>query len=173
MNKLSHILVPIDFSNTSRIILEQGARMAAWDNATLHVLHAIDRTSLKHFEATHGAQDSTRIEGQARRLMTELLRQTELLGVPTDTSIVFGHPAECVLQRAREIDADLIVLSAHDTARKRLGRVAAEVVRHASCKVLLTRDWHSSKYRRIATCIDFSSLSSEAFQQAVHVARKD
>lgn len=173
MNRLQNILVPIDLTDTSRLLLDQGARLATSNGATLHVLHVIDRSTLHHFEATHGEQDLTRLEGMARREMEDLLRKMNPQGITVELSIANGHPADCILQRASTLKADLVILNAHDSRNKRLGRVASDVVRHANCKILIARDWQPGAFKRIAACVDLSDLSREVLRQAVSVATTD
>ena len=52
-----------------------------------------------------------------------------------------GHPAQQILDTAKEIDADMIVIASHDpgVADYFIGSVAARVVRHAHCSVLVVR----------------------------------
>ena len=52
-----------------------------------------------------------------------------------------GQPAREILDYAGEIGADLIVVASHDPgfADFFLGSVAASVVRHAHCSVLVAR----------------------------------
>jgi nucleotide-binding universal stress UspA family protein len=42
MHRLKSILVGVDFSECSKAALQQAARMAKWNGATLHVLHVIE-----------------------------------------------------------------------------------------------------------------------------------
>ena len=53
-----------------------------------------------------------------------------------------GHPSTEILAFATEIGADMIVMDSHDPglADYFLGSVAARVVRHAHCSVLVTRN---------------------------------
>ena len=58
------------------------------------------------------------------------------------SAIRFGHPAEEILNAAREHDADLIVIGARGQTRAepfRLGGVAQKVVKYAPCSVLVVR----------------------------------
>jgi universal stress protein F len=52
-----------------------------------------------------------------------------------------GNPAAEILQAATDIDADMIVISSHDpgVADYFIGSVAARVVLHAHCSVLVVR----------------------------------
>lgn len=53
-----------------------------------------------------------------------------------------GHPSTEILEYANEIGADMIVIASHDPglADYFLGSVAARVVRHAHCSVLVARN---------------------------------
>ena len=53
-----------------------------------------------------------------------------------------GHPSTKILEFANETSADIIVIASHDPGLVDylLGSVAARVVRHAHCSVLVTRE---------------------------------
>lgn len=67
-------------------------------------------------------------------------------GVGQSAEIVVrdGHPSTRILEYANEIGADMIVIASHDpgVADYFLGSVAARVVRHAHCSVLVVREAH-------------------------------
>ena len=42
MNRLSNILVAVDFSDCSKAALAQAVRIAGWNGAALHALHVIE-----------------------------------------------------------------------------------------------------------------------------------
>ena len=63
-------------------------------------------------------------------------------GVTIDAEHSEGDPAQTILSRARELPADLIAMTTHGRGglgRVVFGSVADEVLRHASCPVLLVR----------------------------------
>ena len=134
--------------------------MAAASGATLHVLHVIAESILKHFEETHGREAASQVSVQAQKLLDECLAKIDVKDVIVKKSIVTGDPSECIGREIEESGIDLVVLSAHDSGAKRLGRVPARVVRRAKCKVLIVRDWHAEPFRRIGVCVDFSDLRS-------------
>jgi hypothetical protein len=49
MNPLKTILVPVDFSTVSRTALDQAARLAGLNGASLHVLHLVDTAAVDIF----------------------------------------------------------------------------------------------------------------------------
>jgi universal stress protein A len=59
-----------------------------------------------------------------------------------DTLVRHGLPGEEIVETARELPADLIVISTHGRtglAHVVIGSVAEQVVRHAPCPVLVLR----------------------------------
>lgn len=63
-------------------------------------------------------------------------------GVDLETRVVAGPPAETIIQLAREIDADVIVIGSTGkgmVARSLLGSVSSEVMNKAPCSVYLVR----------------------------------
>jgi nucleotide-binding universal stress UspA family protein len=68
-------------------------------------------------------------------------------GLPDTAEVVVreGHPSTEILEFAKETGADLIVIASHDPdlVDYFLGSVAARVVRHAHCSVLVARKLES------------------------------
>lgn len=63
--------------------------------------------------------------------------------VPTDTLVLVGSPAVEIIEAARSLPADLIVISTHGrTGLKHvfLGSVAERVVQRAPCPVFVVRE---------------------------------
>ena len=58
-----------------------------------------------------------------------------------ESKVVTGHPPVMILDYAKEIGADLIVIASHRPGLQDyfLGSTAARVVRHADCAVLVDR----------------------------------
>ncbi|NNC90119.1 MAG: universal stress protein [Akkermansiaceae bacterium] len=173
MNTLQKILVAIDFSETSANLLKHVARIAGWNDAEIHVIHVIPEGVLRHRAGTHRDENPGRLQEAAESTMTDCLAAAGLAGVPAAQIVVIGSPADCIVEEAARLGADLLVLSAHDKGKKRLGSVASQCVRRAGCKTLLVRDWQAGNFEHIAACIDFSALSESVLRNALRVARSD
>lgn len=148
MQAVRKILVPVDFSDSSRVALEHAAGWAGPFGAVIDVLHVwqapafIPTASLP--EATPA--DATLVELVKRtaeqtldRFVTEVkargLAVREALSEP-------GSPAHTIVDIAKKGGYDLIVLGTHGHtgfAHALIGSVAERVVRHASCPVLTVR----------------------------------
>ena len=144
--KLQQILVPIDFSASSRKALHYALSFAQQYRAKLTLVHVVEPpmypTELGYvpveIESLNKSIQAT-AEEKLRGLAQELIG-SELLG---QTLVRMGHPYQEVTQVAKELEADLIVISTHGyTGLKHvlLGSTAERIVRHAPCPVLTVRE---------------------------------
>ena len=139
--KLTRILVPMDFSKTSERALDYAVPLAREFGATITVLHAIepppysmDLTYLPMGEGFPVGSIKKELEALAKKLV-----EPELL---KDAIVQIGTAFEVITNVARDLEADLIVITTHGhTGLKHvfMGSTAERVVRHAPCPVLVVR----------------------------------
>jgi nucleotide-binding universal stress UspA family protein len=141
---LKHILVPIDFSDCSKKALAYALPLAKEHHAFLTLLYVAERA---YNAGGYGAIDYPRLEASMKDGgETELakLAADEVRGqVSTDTLVRLGSPAREIIDAARGLPADLIVISTHGrTGLKHvfLGSVAEYVVQRAPCPVFVVRE---------------------------------
>ena len=138
MINLKRILVPTDFSNTSAAALRYAIVLARRFAARLYFLHVPDhRGALAETEYPIGLLET--MENVAHDRLRQLLSDEETKELLPDCAIRIGHPAEEIVQYAREHAIDLIVMGTHGregVMRAVLGSVAETVVRRAPCPVL-------------------------------------
>ena len=144
--RLNRVLVPLDFSAHSMKALSYARLFAAQFGATVVLLHVsepvvygtdfgyapVPPTTLEHDceEAERG-----RLEGVAEK--------ERAAGVNIEVAQRVGRPHLEIVDAARELKADLILVTTHGyTGLKHvlLGSTAELVVRHAPCPVLVVRD---------------------------------
>jgi universal stress protein E len=177
MNRLKSVLVGVDFSECSKAALQQAARIAKWNRATLHVLHVIDSLAVTELaaamEVTVEQERQTALTG-ARRELTRWLGNTDSLGM-FNTDTVIGIPLDEILKHAREVEADLVVLGATGAtgAARGVGTIAVKVLRKTAAKVMLVAGPHAQPFQKIVACVDFSPTAREAVEQAKRVAAQD
>jgi universal stress protein F len=84
------------------------------------------------------------VKSQAEEAQKRLSALAERMGVTSNADLMVrsGHPGREIIGCAEEADAELIVIASHDPGwgDLLLGSVAAFVVRHAHCSVLVVRD---------------------------------
>jgi nucleotide-binding universal stress UspA family protein len=130
------ILHPTDFSDRSGNALPLACALARDYAARLVVLHVAQPTPLVYGEGFVVPDPDETVREERERLQNLLV---PVSGIPVEKRFVEGDPADRVLDVAREIRADLIVMGTHGrTGLKRLlmGSVAEQVVRKAVCPVL-------------------------------------
>ena len=141
--KPSLILVPVDFSETTRLSIDYALEICAKFSARLSLLHVqkppiVPGTELGFNYAeylehlSHTAAD--RLKELAAALPASCGAQTQVLE---------GIPWDLIVQYAAEHQVDLIVMPTHGRSGLKhllLGSVAERVVRHAHCPVLVVRD---------------------------------
>ena len=134
------IVVPVDFSEKSLSAVDVALQLAASPSG-VHVVHVLQELSaVEPGEVWHTVDHETRknhvLEALAKRLSDAMYRDLR-------HAALFGDPGSEIAEYAREVGADLIVLTSHGrTGIKRLliGSVAERVIRLAHCPLLVLRD---------------------------------
>jgi len=141
------ILVPIDFSDTSRKAFYVALKYAKVFDADTHVLHVLE--PLDTFDSTSKVEKHTaevqRVEEGVKRRVDELFERAGLAEVDRrriTISVRGGKPWREILDCAHYQKADLIVMGSHGhTSFKELllGSTTERVVRKASAHVLCVK----------------------------------
>lgn len=158
------ILLAIDVSEASEAAASYVAECPWPPGATVEVLTVAEHQFLRHpleFDAETKRRADELTAGVAERL-----RSAGICAVPI---VLFGDPRAVIPERAREMNADLVVVGPHGNAgpaRFPLGSVANAVVRLAPCSVAVVR---ASKRtvgpsRKVLLATDGSACSLRAAQ---------
>lgn len=142
MIQLNKILVPTDFSEPSRSALRYGAAFADQFGAAVHFLYAVEHPTQFGFSGIDVTELTEELKTNADAKMEELHSMWAEYAFPVHKEIRVGNPAQVVVDYAKEIEADMIVMGTHGHGAVRhmlLGSVAERVVRMAPCPVLTVR----------------------------------
>ena len=166
------ILFAADFSENSVEAFRLACAAAAWREARLIVLHAIDPDS-DEAGATPGGEALR--ESLARRLLEVYIPDRPL---EVDYRLAVGEPPLVILHAAAQAGVDLIAMGTHGrTGLRRLlaGSVALDVLHEARCSVLALssrRGVHKAgDIRVILVPTDFSEAAEAALGPARSLAR--
>jgi nucleotide-binding universal stress UspA family protein len=142
--KIKHILVPIDFSDCSKKALQYALPLAKEHQAAITLLYIVPPA---YGAGEYGGIDYARLEASMREGGEKELAKLavdEARGEVSAAALVrVGSPAVNIIEVARSLPADLIVISTHGrTGLKHvlLGSVAEYVVQRAPCPVFVVRE---------------------------------
>ena len=142
MSKLKRILCPVDFSSASRRALQFAVAMQGARDAQVTALHVGRCISL--FPAlVAGVEPAVVPFPQRGERALNAARFVEPFATPyRPIDIVFdeGNVADVIVATASRLKSDLIVIGTHGRGRlshQLIGSVAADVVRNATCPVLV------------------------------------
>ena len=143
--RIKNILVPVDFSDCSIKALRYAIPLAKEHKAAITLAYVVPSVSATFGE--YGAFDAAAITkemraGAERQLATLAVDEGRGL-VATDTVVRTGPAAAEIVTLAKDLPADIIVISTHGRSGFKhvlLGSVAERVVRHAPCPVLVVRE---------------------------------
>jgi universal stress protein A len=144
MITFARILYPTDFSQASEKALPYACDLTRTFGAALHLLYVVQDPLGQPWTPEAYGYDLNGVRAAwIRDAEKELNQVSARTGLHPVTACRVGRPAEQILEYAREIGADLIVMGSHGhgaVAQFLLGSVAERTVRHAPCPVLTVKE---------------------------------
>ena len=186
MLKIRHVLCPVDLSDTSLRALRHASALAGWYESSLTALY-VDTTlpiegvsdfgdfAIARPAVVEATRPSTAAE-DVRAFVARAACATEVaIAVEPST-----HVEGAILERARSLPADLIVMGSHGRSgieRLLLGSVAEHVLRAAPCPVMVVPPHDRVApstvcFTQILCAIDFSESSLAALTWAISLAEE-
>jgi nucleotide-binding universal stress UspA family protein len=151
-NKVSKVLIALDYNPTSQKVAEAGYSMAKAMNADVLLLHVIsdpdNYSSAEHVTVTGfaGREETVSVKvdniDKLKKAAHRFLEKSkELLG---DKAIKIllkeGEAAESILKASKDLTADLVVMGSHSRRASRavlMGRVTRKVLQLSSVPILI------------------------------------
>ena len=136
-----HIVVAVDFSDSSQAALTLGIELARRYEAKLTAVHVVEPVPTYADSGIPGLDAD--IEREAAYGYLKGLLERLAPGFVAEEVVLVGHAATGVLQVAANVHADLIVAGVHGRNAMDLlffGSTANRLVREASCSVLTVKD---------------------------------
>ena len=176
------ILVPIDFSETSKKVLRHACRYAEYFNASLVLVHVNPTAFAAEFKLGLKKSENEALIARFHEQLASIHQKQKSLSDKVDTVVVSGSPFAEICRIAEGRKADLIMISTHGRTgldHVMLGSTAERIVRHAKCPVLTM---HKSllenpkarlspkQLKRILAPLDFSAPSQKAATRAAKLA---
>ncbi len=140
----STIVVAVDLSDMSADVLHYGARLAGTSpGARLLVTHVVPDPLQQPWTAEAIGIDFDRLRrdlmASAEGRLANLIAVEGLMPGTFTPVVLFGRPANLIVELAKDRQADVVVLGTHGYGPVKhlvLGSVAERVLRHALCPVV-------------------------------------
>ncbi|MFL5764272.1 MAG: universal stress protein [Bacteroidia bacterium] len=178
-HEIKRILIPLDFSETSLLALEQGAYMARLFDAELYLLHVIEMIEFAYsiYDPSVAVPvDTEAIERNVEKIITGHAERIEKqYGLHIRTLIRIGRVATEVRDATEENEVDLVVMGTHGAkgfGEFFIGSNAHKTVTISSCPVLTVRE-HSTKqgFADIVMPIDNTLHSRQKVNLVIQLAK--
>ena len=142
--RVKSILVPMDFSESSKTALNYALAVARQFKAAMTVLHVVEPVATPDFAPSFPlALENDQLMAAARGELESAVKAARIPRGTVKTILVrFGRSFHEIVEAARTCKVDLIIISTHGyTGLKHalLGSTTERVVRHAPCPVLVVR----------------------------------
>jgi nucleotide-binding universal stress UspA family protein len=137
------VLVPVDFSENSRLGIEYGLRFAREFGADVVLFHSVFVTPFvlgDEYTAREVPNLIALQQDYAEEEMEKLRKEVRAKGTEVQTEIAFGSPVEQINDYVTKEDVDLVVTSTHGRSgleRLFIGSTAERIVRYAPSPVLV------------------------------------
>ena len=179
--KIRNVLLPVDFSPRTEPELTLGVEISRAFGARLSLLNNQDAAPLGlsrgwDWQAEHreASGRSTAVETELRRLLASLPPD-----LAADATVSRGLIVPAILQLARQLPADLIVVTSHGEGTEDHTSVAERLIAEAPCPVLTVQEGLAAdptlKLREegceVLAPTDFSPSSLRAVEYALELAR--
>jgi len=182
---LRRILVPIDFSDESINTLRVAKLLAARFRAQLDLVHVIAPSAnfLPRGQLLPIVTSSSRMVSAALKRLQDFAFEQSVQPLPYSCRVRVGSPADEINEASRRLGANLIAIATRGYSGLKyafLGSTTAQVVRTASCPVLVVRELeHLSseqrarrgrtplQFRKILVPLDFSECSRVGLNYAL------
>ncbi|RNA65056.1 universal stress protein [Prosthecochloris sp. ZM_2] len=142
MIKIRKILCPVDFSDASRKSIRYAREFAQGMGASLHLLNVVEPRPMAVDMSLSYVPLEEDLEKAAREDLDAIVKEEAAHGLEVTSDVEIGTPSEIILDKAEELDVNLIILGSHGKtglSRLLMGSVAESVVRRAMCPVLIVK----------------------------------
>lgn len=167
------ILLATDGSQYSEGGIREAIQFAKKCSSKLYAMSVVE--VLTDYEAFSPQKIEDALEAGVKNHLELVKTRAQNEGVDCETIIAYGEPHQSIVDEAERRKVDIIVLGRRGTKGLKkllLGEVAAKVIGHAPCNVLVVPKAAVIGYRNILVATDGSGHSIAAAEQAIRIAKR-
>lgn len=142
--QIRKLLVPVDFSACSQKALRYAVGFAQEYGAALDLLHVTSSyPGHDPFDLPTGERLEQERRAAGEKKLAELVREFVPDGLAVETFVRSGRPVTEIIEKAKELGSDLIIISTHGyqgLSAINCGGITEGVVRQAPCPLLVVRE---------------------------------
>ena len=171
MKQFKKIVAGVDYSDSSRSALKQAGRIAQDEDSELVALHVVIPSEIEEY-AKYYTISTEAMLAAFRSGIAGVVEKDLGSADAARCEAVLGLPYHELIDWCDKHGNDLLVLGSHGRSAHPhgIGFFAAKCVRHSKIPVLLTRSRHETPFKRVAACIDFSTMTDEVLTMAARIA---
>jgi nucleotide-binding universal stress UspA family protein len=167
------ILVPFDFSDQSKIALEQSYNLARMLKSSITLLYVIEESSVKKLFSK--SEDDELMNGIQEQLTEFVEQATAKTGIKANTLIVRGKVYEKIVELSEMLKSVMIIMGCNDSSglkKKFIGSNALRVVKEAKVPVITIKGkHHRDGCRNIVLPLDLTKETRDKVGKAIELAR--
>ena len=141
MKKIEKIVVPVDFTRSTKNLVEYAQHIAEDLHAVIDFVHVVPDYPEDAMVGAPFAQEYQERESlESKEKMAALVDETNHVCPGCSGGIVYGKPVDCIIEFANSKNADLIIIGTHNAKGLEkiiLGNIAEHVLEKADCPVLI------------------------------------
>ncbi len=142
MSTYKNILVAVDLSKDSPLVLDKARILAKIDDAALSLVHVMEPIAVGYAVEVTSVDIEGLHEEASRHARNTLLEMGANIGIPEGRiHNVLGSPAREIRELAKSMEADLVVMGGHGKHGFELlfGSTSSEVSHGVGCDLLIVR----------------------------------
>lgn len=173
VGKAGTLLLATDGSEYSQGAIREAISFAKKCSSKLYAMSVVE--VITDYEAFSPQKIEDAMEAGVKNHLESVKTRATNEGVDCETIIAYGEPHQSIVDEAAKRNAGIIIIGRRGTkGLKKLlvGEVAAKVIGHAPCKVLVVPKAAVIEYRNILVATDGSGHSLAAAEEAVTIAKK-
>ncbi len=172
------ILIPVDFSDTSLLAIKHGAFLAKYTKGDVYLLHVINK-QYEHYavleQPMHLETPEAYETGASNKLNELATSVSKEYGVSVNTIVSLGNPTKEIINTAKDIKADLVVMGTHGYSPLEelvIGSNTLKVITKSACPVMtMSEKAKKFGYTNILMPIDTSGHSRQKVNYSIELAK--